>query len=326
MGSSTLMSDFDVFNGDADGIISLVQLRLHEPRDAKLVTGVKRKIDLLEGVDADAGDRVTVLDVSMNKNASALNRILEAGANVFYADHHMADEIPGHPNLEAHIDVSPEVCTALIIDKLLKGKYRAWTVTAAFGDNFVEPARKAAAPLSLSEDKLAQLERLGTLINYNGYGASVEDLHFKPEDLYRQLAPYETPMTFIEECADVFGKLDAGYDDDMRHAHSAQVLKEDEAISVRVLSDSKASRRVSGVYGNAMAQEFKSRAHAILTDKGDGGYVVSVRAPLTNRQGAGELCSQFETGGGRAAAAGINHLPEADVDKFVAAFEAAYRT
>ena len=320
------MSDFDVFNGDADGIISLVQLRLSEPRDAALVTGVKRKIDLLNEVDAGAGDRVTVLDVSMDKNTEPLRRILDAGAEVFYADHHMASDIPGHPKLDAHIDTSSEICTALIIDKLLKGAHRAWTVTAAFGDNFIEPARKAATPLGLSDNELAKLERLGTLVNYNGYGASVEDLHFRPEDLFRQLVPFATPMAFMAENADVFGKLDQGYDDDMAHAENATVAKEDDVISVRLLSNAPASRRVSGVYGNALAQAHKARAHAILTDKGDGGYVVSVRAPLTNRTGAGELCSQFETGGGRSAAAGINHLPEADVDKFVAAFETAYRT
>ena len=38
--------DYDVFNGDADGIISLVQLRLSDPRDAELVTGRKRDIKL----------------------------------------------------------------------------------------------------------------------------------------------------------------------------------------------------------------------------------------------------------------------------------------
>lgn len=320
------MTDFDVFNGDADGIISLVQLRLSKPKETKLITGVKRKIDLLNEVDAGAGDHVTVLDVSMDKNAQPLRRILEAGARVFYADHHMASDIPDHPNLEAHVDTSPEICTALIIDKLLKGAHRAWTVTAAFGDNFIAPARKAAAPLGLSEEELIKLERLGTLINYNGYGASVEDLHFRPDDLFHQLAPFETPMAFMEDNADVFGKLDQGYDDDMAHAENATIAKEDTAISVRLLSNAPASRRVSGVYGNALAQAHKSRAHAILTDKGDGGYVVSVRAPLTNRTGAGELCSQFETGGGRSAAAGINHLPEADVDKFVAAFEAAYKS
>ena len=36
-----MMADFDVFNGDADGICALVQLRQVEPRDSKLITGVK---------------------------------------------------------------------------------------------------------------------------------------------------------------------------------------------------------------------------------------------------------------------------------------------
>ena len=38
------MADYDVFNGDADGICALVQLRQAEPRDTTLVTGVKRNI------------------------------------------------------------------------------------------------------------------------------------------------------------------------------------------------------------------------------------------------------------------------------------------
>jgi hypothetical protein len=82
------MADFDVFNGDADGICSLIQLRLTEPRDALLVTGVKRDIDLLRLVRGGAGDRVTVLDVAMEKNRQDLERLLEAGAEIFYADHH----------------------------------------------------------------------------------------------------------------------------------------------------------------------------------------------------------------------------------------------
>ena len=62
------MADFDVFNGDADGICALTQLRLSEPRSATLVTGVKRDINLLKKVTSSDGDRVTVLDVSMDKN------------------------------------------------------------------------------------------------------------------------------------------------------------------------------------------------------------------------------------------------------------------
>jgi len=44
----------DVFNGDADGLCALHQLRLAEPVDGELVTGLKREIDLLDRVHADA--------------------------------------------------------------------------------------------------------------------------------------------------------------------------------------------------------------------------------------------------------------------------------
>jgi len=40
--------------------------------------------------------------------------------------------------------------------------------------------------------------------------------------------------------------------------------------------------------------------------------------------GADELCRQFESGGGRKAAAGINLLPDAEYDRFAAAFVEAF--
>lgn len=43
---------YDVFNGDADGIIALLQLRLSEPKESALITGVKRDIKLLSQVVA----------------------------------------------------------------------------------------------------------------------------------------------------------------------------------------------------------------------------------------------------------------------------------
>ena len=52
-----------------------------------------------------------------------------------------------------------------------------------------------------------------------------------------------------------------------------------------------------------------------------GGYVVSVRAPIERPRGAGALCAQFETGGGREGAGGINCLPETDLERFIEAFE-----
>lgn len=47
-------------------------------------------------------------------------------------------------------------------------------------------------------------------------------------------------------------------------------------------------------------------------------------APLNNKQGAGDVCAQFATGGGRAAAAGINALAKEQVNDFIQAVEAYY--
>src|SRR3546814_7231329 len=88
------MADIDVFNGDADGICALTQLRLAEPRASRLITGVKRDIELLAQVEADAGDRVTVLDISLDKNRAGVVRLLAAGAAVFYVVHPFAGAIP----------------------------------------------------------------------------------------------------------------------------------------------------------------------------------------------------------------------------------------
>ena len=61
----------------------------------------------------------------------------------------------------------------------------------------------------------------------------------------------------------------------------------------------------------------------ILTAQ-EGGYLVSIRAPIAKREGADKLALQFDTGGGREAAAGINHLAEAELERFVKAFRTAF--
>ena len=65
-------------------------------------------------------------------------------------------------------------------------------------------------------------------------------------------------------------------------------------------------------------------AHAVISHKKEGGLLVSVRAPINNKSGADVLCSQFETGGGRKGAAGINHLPEEDLDRFLLLFQQSF--
>jgi hypothetical protein len=95
-------------------------------------------------------------------------------------------------------------------------------------------------------------------------------------------------------------------------------------VAVFMLPDAPWARRVSGVYSNDLATANPDRAHAVLTRKASGAYLVSVRAPLNNKRGAAELCMRFATGGGRAAAAGINDLPSSSLEEFVSAFSATY--
>ena len=319
------MSDFDVFNGDADGICALVQLRLAEPRAAALVTGVKRDIDLLRRVHAGKGDRVTVLDVAIEKNAADLRRLLSAGAEVFYADHHHpGDEPVEHPHLHALINTAPEVCTSLLVNGHLKGAHAAWAVVGAFGDNLATSARAAAATIALDEPRIAQAETLGTLINYNGYGPAVSDLHFAPDDLFRRVSAFPNPFDFIAADRETFGKLEAGYADDMARAAALAPVNASETSAVFLLPDEAWARRVSGVYSNDLVNLHPARAHAVLTEIDGGDYLVSVRAPLSNRTGADEICRQFATGGGRKAAAGINRLPPSEVDRFVRVFSEHY--
>lgn len=317
------MSCFDVFNGDADGLCALHQLRLTDPADSVLITGPKRDIGLLRRVDAKAGDLVTVLDIALSKNRDALDKLLAVGAQVRYFDHHQPGDIPAHPNFEPHIDTDANVCTSLLVNRHLQGRQLAWAVTGAFGDNLADAARQAAAPLGMNEDQLAQLQSLGECLNYNGYGETLDDLFFDPAELYRQLRPFADPFAFIAG-SPAYRTLKAGYQDDMTRAVAVRVSEARASGRIFMLPAEKWARRISGVFGNQLAVESPAQAHAVLTAKPDGGYVVSVRAPLAAKSGADELCSQFETGGGRKGAAGINHLPESELGRFIATFFAVF--
>ncbi|KVW96889.1 hypothetical protein [Thiobacillus denitrificans] len=313
------MHFIDVFNGDADGICALHQLRLDEPADSELVTGPKRDISLLKRVKAQAGDRITVLDIALSKNREALDRLLATGAQVRYFDHHQPGDIPAHPHFEPHIDTDANVCTSLLVNHYLQGRQLAWAVTAAFGDNLADAARQAAGPLNLSADQLAQLQSLGECLNYNGYGETLDDLFFDPADLYRQLRPFADPFAFIAE-SPAYQILKTGYQDDMARAVALDATETRDTGRIFMLPAEKWARRISGVFGNQLAVESPAQAHAVLTAKAGGGYLVSVRAPLIARSGADDLCSQFDSGGGRRGAAGINYLPDAELGRFIALF------
>ena len=330
------MAVYDVFNGDADGICALTQLRNAEPLESELVTGVKRDIKLLDNlldkllnnlsgkIALGGDDQVNVLDVSMDKNKPALLRILDSGAQVFYCDHHVAGDIPNASSLDALINTSPDICTSLLINGRLQGAYARWALVGAFGDNLHRSASALAGSLNLSDIELKQLENLGIYINYNGYGASLDDLHFKPAELYTRVSQYDDPLRFLNDDRQTFQSLEHGYEEDMLRAAKAEQLRDTTHSAAFLLPDEKWARRVSGVYGNDLANQSPHRAHAVLTERPDGTYLVSVRAPLNNKTAADELCMEFPTGGGRKAAAGINALPANLLGQFLDRLDEIY--
>lgn len=304
------------FNGDADGLCALQQLRLAEGAGpAQLVTGPKRRTALLAAVIAGPRDEVTVLDVSFHSNRAAVLRLLDAGARVRYFDHHHAGDLPAHERLEAHIDLSPTTCTSAIVDRHLGGRHRAWAAVGAFGDNLAETGSALASGLGFRD----QLERLGILLNYNSYGETEADLFFSPAELHQRLAPYVDPLEFVRDDP-AYQTLESGYAADMQQAHDLRPVAAREHAAVYVLPDASWARRVSGALANGLARAAPARAHAMLSPNSAGGMQVSVRAPLERPAGAAALCLEYPTGGGREAAAGINHLPADSVGGFTERF------
>ena len=317
------MTHFDVFNGDADGLCALHQLRLAAPLDAVLVTGVKRDIALLRRVAANRGDTVTALDISLETNRAALVGLLERGVAVEFFDHHYAGDIPGHPGLTAHIDLAPGVCTGILVDRHLRGAHRVWAVVAAYGDNLAAAARELAAPLALDAQRTGQLIELGENLAYNAYGDSEADLIVHPAALYRIMHAYADPFRFIESEA-VLRTIGDARHADLELARAVRPVAQGPRSAVYVLPDAPWSRRVRGAIGNELANASPRMAHAVLTPHPQGGYAVSVRAPLVQPLGADALCRQFATGGGRAAAAGVDNLPADRLDDFVGRMALAY--
>ncbi len=312
----------DVFNGDADGIFALHQLRLAMPLDSTLVTGTKRDIALLARVSAQANDHVTVLDISLDSNRDALDQLLSRGVFVDYFDHHFAGRVPTSPWLAAHLDAAPDVCTSLLVDRHLGGAYRRWAIAAAFGDGLGRRASELAREAALGDDAQRQLRALGEAVNYNAYGDSVADLIVAPEAMVAALRPYADPFEFIA-ATPWLCELDAARNDDLARAMQQRPWYEWAGGSVYLLPDAAWARRVRGVFGNALAESHPQRTHAVLTPCGGGCYVASVRAPLAAPRGADALCRGFG-GNGRAGAAGIDALPAAQTDAFIAALARAF--
>jgi hypothetical protein len=313
-----------VFNGDADGLCALQQLRLGPARAGSLVTGVKRDIALLERVQAVSGDECTVLDISLDVNRAALLALLEAGVRVQYFDHHFAGAVPEHASLEHHIDLSPDVCTSLLVDRWLDGRARNWALVGAFGDSLLDDARRLAERSGLDVEQTRTLEQLGVRLNYNAYGESLGDLLVSPTALADEMLGFVDPLEFSRS-SPLFAQIMAGYEADMDAARRLEPQRRWPGAILFVMPDAAWARRVIGTLANDLARAHAGCAVAIVSPQRDGN-VVSVRVPREAVTSADAFCRGFPTGGGRRTAGGINHLPRTELERFISAFEATYRT
>jgi hypothetical protein len=316
------MSHFDVFNGDADGLCALHQLRLAQPREAQIVTGVKRDNALLARVPARAGDSITALDIAMAGNREALVALLESGVSVEYFDHHHAGDIPSHPGLKAVIDPAPDICTSVLVDAHLGGARTPWAIVGAYGDNLRETAGRLADRSGLDRDQRDTLRRLGECLNYNSYGDGRDDLMYWPADLYRILHAYEDPFEFV--CAEeVYARLEQQRTEDMNNALAIFAELDSDRAAVYVLHDEAWARRVVGSLANNLVKANAAKAYAILVPNARGNLTVSLRVPAGFPGGADAFARRFG-GDGRRTAAGINDLPGGEQARFQDAFMAFF--
>jgi hypothetical protein len=196
-------------------------------------------------------------------------------------------------------------------------------VVAAFGDNLIESAERAATQLSVAPDDLARLRELGALLNYNAYGDSVADLCYHPAELHVAMRGFRDPFDFMKQHP-AFGRLALAYAEDQARVRKLRPLTQTPAAVIYLLPQAAWCRRISGAFANQLARDDRERAQAVITPAADGVLRVSVRAPRGSAANADALCREFPGGGGRREAAGINALPAAQLEPFCLRFAAYF--
>ncbi len=319
------MADYDIFNGDADGLCAIHQLRLAKPRpSSKLITGVKRDIALIAQVPLEPGARLRVCDISLRVNIKSVAKHLELGNHILYFDHHQPGDYPqevaGQGILEAHIDTGAETCSSYLVDAYLGGRSSLWAMVGAYGDNQEMCARKlnTSLPKPLEDQDSRYLRQLGQLLNYNAYGRDRDDLVYQPEEILAALDGLADPWQLMES-SEIPRRLCESRIEDRRQAEEVRPTFKCGAGSVLSLPDESWARRVIGDYANNLARREPGQAHAVALDNGDGTLCVSIRAPLRRPFHADELARRFG-GGGRPKASGINALPQRRLAGFQRSF------
>jgi hypothetical protein len=308
-----------VFNGDADGLCGQHILFLELGPPVLRVTGLKRDIELLQRVPARASGHVHAMDISLKRNLPALGALLAGGnLKVTWYDHHEPGDPPSHPALELHVNEAPDTCTAAIVNAVRGHRHPLWAALAAFGDNQPGTGSALASAGGASAHEAQLLRRAGALLNYNAYGERPADQLFPAAGLAARMEAYRQALDFCWD-GSVFGPLAAQFEADQEGFRSLPAWVDAPRAKAFVVPDAPFARRYAATWANERALERPDEAFAVLHALADGGYRVSLRAPRTGGPSASDLAAEFG-GGGRKLAAGIDALPEGDLDRFARRF------
>jgi hypothetical protein len=264
-----------------------------------------------------------VLDLSLDRNRDALVALLDRGVRVRYIDHHHAGDVPRHPGLHATLDATGLACTSELVDRELGGRFRAWAVVAAYGDNFAGAAERLAAGLAIDRAGLGRLRSLGESLNYNAYGLTAADVLVHPAQLYRIVSRYADPFALLRS-EPVLDRLERSRRADLDRALALPGRELSGGARAWLLPDEAWSRRVLGTLANRRAADDPRRAQAVLAPLPGGGFAASVRVPPGCATGADEFCRRYPGGGGRVTAAGVERLDADGVEPFLEAFGRAF--
>ncbi|WP_342616798.1 hypothetical protein [Rhodoferax sp. GW822-FHT02A01] len=282
---------YDLFNGDADGIYALHQLRMAQACDSQWLTCVKRNIALYQKLPTNVALSVTALDISFARNEVGLRQVLGFGGRLRYFDHHAEEKRFAHPRLECYID-----CTR---------------------DNLPAQAVRLARNSGCSAGNRSARDQLGRLRNYNAYRVTTTELHIHPVDQCRSVHRFEDPQDFFARSSE-FGHLREGFAEDHQLPNALAPFAQTVLADVYVLPDTGWTRLLSGTLANQLTSTDSSKSFAVLPPCSSDTYVVSIRTSAASRARTDLFCHCYAGGGGRHAAGGIDHTPASDLGRIIA--------
>ena len=300
----------DVCAGDADALCAVLQWRLHEPKAAQMVSGPLCATASLGRFQLLPGDDVLVCNVPFNSQPAPGMSGPIGNARVQYLD--CRGQAPGDssPYSKAGHSTDAKVCTSLLVNHLLQGKFGGWALVGAYGSQVQQGVNAHALQLGFSAGARKRLQRLGEVITYNAEVIHPRYLYAEPATLYARLLRYDDPLEFLqsESLAD---ELDELRQSDLQTGLAWKPYWRDAHASVYVLPDEAWAARVARYLKSRLAILDPERAIAVLSPAGTGSYRAAVQPGLMVRNAVTPKKWLIE------------HLPMNEVDNFVGAFSAS---